>query len=98
MPSLPPLPDLTQTQYDYLVGVFTRQAASRGLQGPAEAYVRWSLDNLVTLARQAAYDGVQVQLDQLRAQKYAEVETMLSNLIGGAPAAPAPPVSGLVTP
>lgn len=79
MPTLPQLPQLNDAQYAYVVEVFTAYAEKHDLAGPAEAYVHWSMDNLVTLVRTHAYDKLQPQIDAAR----AAVDDMLDNLISG---------------
>jgi predicted oxidoreductase len=78
MPSLPPLPDLTQAQFDKLVTVFTKMSPD-----PAAAYIQWSLQNLIELVRRDAMQELGAELDAISAQRRAEVEALLQNLIGG---------------
>lgn len=92
MPTLPELPALTDEQYGYLVSVFTDQAAARGLPGPVEAYVRWSLDNLIELVRAHAAAQLQAELDQQHSVRQVQMEQMLSDLIGGPTPAPTTPL------
>jgi hypothetical protein len=92
MPDLPPLPTLTDNQFAALVDVFRDMAPTLGVDDPAEAYVRWSLDNLVALVRQRAYSQMEQEVTTLRDTKRAQVDAMLADLIGSPPSPQTIPV------
>jgi hypothetical protein len=79
--TLPPLPDLTDAQGTHLVAIFTEMAAERGLPGPVECYIDWSIGNLVSLVRGRANFEVEAEVAALREQKTAEVNEMLADLL-----------------
>lgn len=83
MPTLPAMPVLTQAQYDALVPIFAEMAADQGLPGAAEAYVRWSVTNLIDLLRRTAYLQADEAAEELRVTRRAEAEAMLAGLLSG---------------
>lgn len=83
MPDLPVV-TVNQTQYDYLVDLFTRLATAAGLPGPAEAYVQMVNDTLVQAVRADAYAKLDKDAKAAYDAKKAEVDAMLADLISGA--------------
>lgn len=84
MPDLPPMPTLSQPQFDLLVEVFTAEATRQGIvdgggqPDPAAAYVQWAVGNLVEKARAHRYAEVEVYAAELRAQVDADLGTLVS--------------------